>query len=105
MQITGCFEMRMTGLIDANTHFGAAIDGCHADLLDMKIVRNATAHSTSSTYKALNGLASRKLGRTVTNFTPPDLLLSTLPGSFPPKTLMQSYVEILQTAAEMIANG
>lgn len=85
--------------------FLTAINGCHAQLLDMKTVRNATAHSTSTTKRALNSLASRMLNHSITNITPAEFLLSIQPSSHPSKTIMESYIEVLQLAAQLIAEG
>lgn len=92
-------------IFDNGAPFAIPISSCHADLLDMKTVRNATAHTTLTTMRTLDGLATRKLGHPVANTTAAAFLLSTLPGSAPPVTLFRYYMDIVLTAASLIANG
>ena len=75
-----------------------------SDLLDLKTVRNASAHLTSTTGKSLDALASRKLGRSCAKITVSDFILSTDPNSSGGGSVLDSYTLVLDAGAENIAN-
>ncbi len=80
--------------------FYAHISAINMELSDLRTIRNSTAHLSSTTQRSLDGLASRKLGRTISNIDVYDLIMaidpSTLSGS---QTILQNYQDILECAA------
>lgn len=74
--------------------------------MDMKSIRNSAAHISSTTTSKLDGVASRILGLTASNYSAYRLLFSNDPIiAATPKTVLERYIEILDVAAEQIANG
>jgi hypothetical protein len=76
-----------------------------SDLSDLRIMRNASAHITSTTQTALEGLALRLLGRpgTIDLYS---LLTAIDPGSTAPgETVFLRYKNKLLVAAELIVTG
>lgn len=72
------------------------------DLADLKTVRNAAAHLSSTTQRQLDSLATRVLGKTVNNITIADFVMQLHPLDNT-KTILQYYQNILDIAAENIA--
>jgi len=86
--------------------FDSAISSIHADLLDMKSIRNSAAHLSSTTSSKLDGVASRILSTQTTNYTAYNLLFSIDPRvTTNPTTVLERYLKLLDVAAEQIANG
>lgn len=85
--------------------FNSTISSINGDLKDMKTIRNAAAHLSSSTSTSLNSLASRLLGIPLTNIKAYDLLNTILPGSVPPIRILDDYVQTLDTAAQAISEA
>ncbi len=81
------------------------IGSIQEDLTDLKTVRNAAAHLTSTTSQQLDGLSSRKLRRQVRNISVAQFVLSLEPSINPPITILDNYLIKLDIAAEGIANG
>lgn len=71
---------------------------------DLKVLRNSTAHKTSTTQKKLDMLITRKLGIPTSNGKVSTFILTDDPNN-PGKTVMASYVEHLKAAATCIANA
>ncbi len=76
-----------------------------SDLADMRTMRNASAHITSTTQKALDALAQRILGRPRPNIELYSLLTALDPMSTTGDTIFVSYKNKLVVAAELIAQG
>jgi len=93
----------------ANLYFGPGnpyetyIGAINQDLLDLKTVRNAAAHLSSTTRPKLDALGTRKLGRPATGLTVSTLLFSVVPPSS--DTILTTYLTIFDIAAEGIANA
>ena len=94
-----------SAVFDAGGPFVAALGSSHQDLLDLKTIRNATAHMITTTQAALDSLATLKLQHRKANMTAAAVLLSTNPSSTPPETIFQSYVQMLLTLAGLIADA
>ncbi len=76
------------------------------DLMDLKTIRNAAAHLSSSTTQQLDALGTRKLRRPCVNVAVYDLLIAVNPDpSAGGKTILKTYQEILEAAASLIANA
>ncbi|RYE28534.1 MAG: hypothetical protein EOP48_33375 [Sphingobacteriales bacterium] len=80
------------------------INSIQSDLFDIKTVRNAAAHLTSSTGRSLDALASRRLQHTCTNITVSDFILSQDPAAGASGSILDGYSQILDVCAEKIAN-
>jgi hypothetical protein len=76
-----------------------------SDLQDLKTIRNALAHLSSTTSVKLDALASRLLGRPVTSMGVSDLIFMIDPTSAGVSTIIDSYLNKLDIVAEGIANG
>ncbi|PKA15458.1 hypothetical protein [Leptospira haakeii] len=86
--------------------FDIALSAINADLMDMKTIRNSAAHLSSTTSDKLDGLATRILGTTCSNYTAYKLLFATDPRSVPiPQNVLERYLTLIDIAAEQIANG
>ena len=84
--------------------FDTVLSSITTDLVDMKTIRNAAAHISSTTSSKLSGLASRILGTNMSCITAYTLLFSIDPRD-QDKTVLQRYLEIIDIAAEQIAKG
>ncbi|TMO57106.1 hypothetical protein [Pseudoalteromonas phenolica] len=73
-------------------------------LSDLKNVRNAAAHISSTTQAKLDGIASRTLKATVTNTTVDQFIMQPHPDDAT-ITILQHYQGILDIAAENIASN
>lgn len=87
---------------DKGDPFDRALSSIASDISDLKTIRNATAHITSTTSKSLDGLATRKLQVPCRNITVYDLILAADPAN-PGKTILETYQDILQIAALQIS--
>jgi len=76
-----------------------------SDLSDLKTIRNAAAHLSSTTRKQLDALGTRKLKKTCTNLKVSDYILAVDPVSKTNDTILTSYLNLLDVCAEGIANG
>jgi len=79
----------------------ASIDG---DLRDLKTIRNAVAHLSSTTSKALDALSSRKLQKSMLDISVYTLVTSLDPNSNTTKSIFESYLDILSAAANQIVS-
>jgi hypothetical protein len=84
--------------------FELTLSAISQDLADMKTIRNASAHLTSSTQTPLESLAQRLFSTPQIDITLYDLLTRADP-STPGNTIFSMYKNTLLTAAKMIANG
>jgi hypothetical protein len=89
---------------DSGEPYESAISSIFSDLMDLRTIRNSSAHISSTTAKNLDGLASRKLKKPSAGIKVYDLILALDP-DIPGNTILKSYQDILDTAAELIANA
>ena len=89
---------------DAGEPYKTAINSIHSHLQDLKTIRNAAAHLSSTTTGQLDALAIRKLGRPYTRISVYNLI-TTVDLSSPSKTIIQGYQDILDAAADIIAKN
>ncbi len=85
--------------------FETVLASIHSDLIDLKTIRNAATHLTTTTSQPLNALASRKLQRSVSGMSAASLLLSTDPTSSTGSTIFDAYVSMLDAAAHSIIHA
>lgn len=85
--------------------FNTSLSAINNDLMDLKTIRNSAAHTSSTTSSKLDGLSTRILGVTCTNYTAYRLLFSIDPRGTPNQKVLDRYLQILDVAAEQIANG
>ena len=76
-------------------------------LMDLRTIRNAAAHLSSTTQPRLDALASRKFSRPSSGVSVPDLIMALDPDSPPgtTNTFLQSYQLLLDITAENISNA
>jgi hypothetical protein len=84
---------------DKGEPLGPLVASIQTDLFDLKIVRNAAAHLTSTTGRALDGLATRKLGKSIQGVTVSDFLLSMDASAGGSDTILNIYVNLLDAAS------
>lgn len=82
--------------------FSTNISSISTDLADLKTIRNAAAHLSSTTQHQLDALASRVLGSQVSNTTVGQFVVQLHPNNTT-RTILQNYQDILDVAAENIA--
>jgi hypothetical protein len=75
------------------------------DLYDLKTIRNAAAHLTSTTQQKLDSLGTRKLKRQCNDLKVSDILFTFDPDSATNETVLTTYLNKLDICAEGIANG
>lgn len=86
--------------------FNTTLSSINAQLMDLKAIRNSAAHMSSTTSSKLDGVSARILNTPCTNYTAYKLLFSIHPHSAPANlTVLDHYLQILDIAAEQIANG
>ncbi len=90
---------------DNGDPFHTTIAAIQSDVFDMKTIRNAAAHLSSTTSTSLDSLSSRLLGIPITNMKASNLLLTNLPGVLPPITIMNNYIQLLDVAVQTISEG
>lgn len=81
------------------------LTGVRQDLSDLRTMRNASAHITSTTQTALETLALRVLHRPSSGIDLYTLLMESDPGSASGNTIFVTYRDKLLVAAELIAQG
>lgn len=81
----------------------SVISSINSDLFDLKTIRNAAAHLTTTTITPLNALAQRKIGTTTTNINVGDFIMTPDPTS-PTLTIFESYLKTLEAAAYQLCN-
>jgi hypothetical protein len=79
--------------------FESVLASIQGELIDLKTVRNAAAHLSTTTALTLNSLASRKLHRNVSGMSAAAFLLSTDPTSTSGSTIFDGYTSVLDAAA------
>lgn len=84
--------------------FNSELSAVQPQLFDLKTIRNAAAHLSSTTNMKLDGLSSRLLGRVCNNYTSYDLLFSPNPANAR-ETILKMYLDLLDVTAESISNG
>jgi len=91
---------------DGGDPFETVLNLVSAELMDLKTIRNAAAHLSSSTTQQLDALGTRKLRRPCVNLTVYDLLIAADPDpSAGGKTILKTYQELLESAASLITNA
>ena len=93
----------------ANLYFGISnpysdnLNSIKSDLYDLRTIRNAAAHFSTTTSNSLDGLASRILGEEQSEVNVAEFILETIPGSS--QIIVDYYINILDITAENIANA
>lgn len=90
-------------LIGTPNPIHSAINSIRSDLQDMRTIRNASAHLTSTVQTPLNSLYQRLTGILKTDTIPSDILFKNEPSTR--KTYWNYYKDLLDIAAENIAKG
>ncbi|GEN08320.1 hypothetical protein MFU01_33570 [Myxococcus fulvus] len=85
--------------------FESTISSINSDLLDLKNIRNASAHISTTTATALEALAQRKLQKPSPGITVYSLLTSPDPASTQGATILSTYQSMLDAAAVAISLG
>jgi hypothetical protein len=85
--------------------FEPHISAIVSELNDLKTMRNASAHISSTTQQALESLAGRIFGAPRPNITLYQLLTAVDPRSAAADTVFVEYRKKLEVAAELISNG
>ena len=81
-----------------------AISSISTDISDLRVIRNAAAHISTTTQQKLDAVASRKLGVTVSNIGVAEFVTKLSPDDST-KTVLQSYQLMLEITAENIAKN
>lgn len=90
---------------DAGYPYEPHISAILSDLNDIKTIRNASAHITSTTQTALESLALRVFGSPRPSISLYDLLTTVDPRSSTGETIFSNYKNKLTTTAELISKG
>lgn len=85
--------------------FDTPINSLTQELSDLKIMRNACAHMSSTTKVALEGLGLRIFGSPQAGITVYQMLTANDPRTNPTVTVYASYRDKLLLAAELVAQG
>lgn len=85
--------------------FESALASIHGDLTDLKTIRNAAAHLSTTTAQPLDALASRRLQRNLSGISAAKFLLSGDPNSAAGTTIYDAYTLMLDAAAHSIAHA
>jgi len=85
--------------------FDTPINSLTQELSDLKIMRNACAHMSSTTKAALEGLGLRIFGSPQAGITVYQMLTANDPRTNPTVTVYASYRDKLLVAAELVAKG
>lgn len=85
--------------------FELQLKSIYSDLADIRIMRHAAAHITSTTQTAMETLALRLFGSPKTNITLYQLLTASDPKSTAGETIFATYKTKLIVAAELIVQG
>ncbi|MBK9719982.1 MAG: hypothetical protein IPO78_11095 [Saprospiraceae bacterium] len=89
----------------ADNPIGTFVSSMMADLFDLKTVRNAAAHLTTTTRQQLDSVGTRKLKRACTDLKVSDFIFAVDPDSTISETILTTYLNKLDISAEGIANG
>jgi hypothetical protein len=90
---------------DAGYPFEPHLSGIAKDLWDLKAMRNASAHITTTTQRSLEAVAQSILGRSVPDIDLYTLLLSRPAGSAVGATVYSEYKSRIDIAAGLIVAG
>jgi len=90
---------------DQGIPFKPPLDAVNASLDDLRVMRNASAHITSTTQTALEALALRLLAAPSAGISLYSLLTATDPVSATGGTIFATYKDILLVTAGAIASG
>lgn len=90
---------------DTGYPFDTPINSLTQELSDLKIMRNACAHMSSTTKAALEGLGLRVFGSPQAGVTVYQMLTANDPRTNPNVTVYASYRDKLLVAAELISQG
>lgn len=90
---------------DAGYPYEPHLSGLASDLDDLKVMRNASAHVTSTTQNALEALALRIFARPRPGITLYEILTAVDPRSPTSETVFLANKNKLLVAAELVANG
>jgi hypothetical protein len=82
--------------------FEPHLGGIVSQLADLKIMRNASAHVSTTTQTAIEGLAIRVFGRPMPGITLYEMQTAVDPNSTTPETVFLSYKNKLIVTAELI---
>ncbi len=74
------------------------------DMSDLRTIRNAVAHISTTTQRGIDAVASRKLERPISNIGVAEFITSISPED-PTKTILQTYQLVLDITAENIINN
>ncbi len=85
--------------------FDTPISSLNQELSDLKIMRNACAHMSSTTKAKLEGLGLRIFGSPQAGITVYQILTADDPRTNPRVTVYANYRDKLLVAAELIAQG
>ncbi|MEJ6077958.1 hypothetical protein MT391_05315 [Vibrio sp. 1-Bac 57] len=96
---------KIAGLYFENSEpYLTALNSISRDLSDLRVIRNASAHISSSTQTKLDAVASRVLGTPISNIGVSDLVTRISPEDNT-KTILQMYQLKLDISAENIAHN
>lgn len=91
---------------DITNPIETVISAIQTDIYDLKTIRNAAAHISSTTSHEIDALATRKLQRQCINFTVSQLILAFDPAAaVNTQTFLTTYTNLLDAAAYNIANA
>lgn len=100
------YVRKMIGMyFDAGYPFEPHLGAITADLSDLRIMRNASAHITSTTRAAFEALAQRVFSTPRPGIDLYSFLTAIHPGSGAGNTVFVKYREKLVIVAELVANG
>lgn len=85
--------------------FDTFISSMMSDLFDLKKIRNAAVHLSSTTRQQLDSIGTRKLRRPCNNLKVSDIIFAVDPDSAANETILTTYLKKLDVSAEGIANG
>lgn len=86
--------------------FNTTLSAINNDLMDLKAIRNSAAHISSTTSGKLDGVSTRILNTPCASYTAYRLLFSIDPRTGAAnQTVLDRYLQLLDVAAEQIANG
>lgn len=83
-------------------HFKAPLQGSQAALEEAKTIRNAVAHESSSAQEKFERLVRNRLGTLPPGTSPGSFLATTVPGSTPPESFLDSYLSRIELVATQI---
>ncbi len=90
---------------DNGEPFNTTIAEVQSDLFDLKTIRNAAAHLSSTTTESLDRMSTGKLHRPCSGMTVYNLILAPDPGLGAGSTILQTYLSTLDAAAHKIAHA